>query len=327
MTDPTDAPTPTSTEVIRAPARDQVLVPLDLEQTKAAMHTYQQGLQSLLDPSDWQDAGKGERFVKKSGWRKVATWFSLDLYRVHEEVERGEDGAVLRASFTAAAVAPNGRRVEATAHCAAAESRFSGPRGNTSKLENDLRNTAETRAKNRAISDLVGMGAVSAEEAQAGAAPAAAAAGPEWGPEASEKAQETLVKALAFLLDTGSGPDATRGIALFNELGARYGYIPRAVAQAVALTAMHLKAAANGEPAPTPSAPAAPAAEQPKRDDVKVTGESDIPNDAGPNPDAGAEAEVLTGEVVEPTPNPGQETMAGAGVGTGGGHSDYEVDA
>src|SRR4051812_40807930 len=244
-------PTP-STDIVHAgPARDTVLVPLDLEATRAAMTTYQQGLRALLSDDDWQGRpGAKGSFVKKSGWRKVATWFGLDVLRVGEEVERAEDGMALRASYTAAAVAPNGRRVEATGHCAYAESRFSGERGNATKLENDLRATAETRAKNRAIADLVGMGAVSAEEVQAGAPEAPVEDLPKWGPSASEQAQNTLGKALAYLLDHGDGPDDVASMEVFNAIGTRFTYIPSAAAQAIVMTAGHLKAIVEGTPSP-----------------------------------------------------------------------------
>jgi len=276
-----------STDIVRAgPARDTVLVPLDLEATRAAMSTYQQGLRALLGEDDWQGpAGAKGSFVKKSGWRKVATWFGLDIVRVHEEVERDEDGMAQRASYTAAAIAPNGRRVEATGHCAYAESRFSGPRGNATKLENDLRATAETRAKNRAIADLVGMGAVSAEEIVAGDPATPAEDVPKWGPEASDQLQNLMHKTAAYLLDRGDGPDDMAATELFNAVGTRYGYVPQAAAQAIALTAAHLKALVEGTPSPVTDPPAAPREPEPEHP------KSDIPTDA--------EAERLENERVE----------------------------
>jgi hypothetical protein len=69
--------------------------------------------------------------------------------------------APLRAEVWARAIAPSGRSMDGDGYCSVDEERFSGPRGNKSKLENDLRATATTRAMNRAISGLVGMGEVS----------------------------------------------------------------------------------------------------------------------------------------------------------------------
>ncbi len=137
------------------------LGPLDVTQTKAAMETYQQGLHALLDESDWQSfrdkSGDKQAFCKRSGWRKIATWFELSLETRSIEVERDDDGNPLRARVIARAIAPNGRYAEGEGACAANERRFS-------KLEHDLQATAATRAINRAISNLVGLGAVSAEE-------------------------------------------------------------------------------------------------------------------------------------------------------------------
>jgi hypothetical protein len=60
-------------------------------------------------------------------------------------------------------VAPNGQFGDGDGYCLADEVRFKSRRGRQ-KVENDLRSTATTRAKNRATADLVGMGEVSAEE-------------------------------------------------------------------------------------------------------------------------------------------------------------------
>lgn len=149
------------------PSRAEVLKPLDVAAQRDAMALYQQGLQSILDESDWQNAGRGRKFVKKSGWRKIAAWFSLNI-EIRGEVggvERAEDGSVLRAHVVARAVAPNGRHADGDGYCDVSESRFAD---NKAKLENDLRGTATTRAVNRAVSNLVGMGEVSAEEVNAG---------------------------------------------------------------------------------------------------------------------------------------------------------------
>ena len=159
--DPGAEPEPATALVHRPRVTHEVLTPLNVADQKAAMTAYQQGLQQILDGSDWQDAGRGERFVKKSGWRKIAAWFNLSIELVRDEVERDENGQPTRATVWARAVAPNGRFADGDGHCAVDERRFERNKG---KLENDLRGTAATRATNRAISNLVGMGAVSAEE-------------------------------------------------------------------------------------------------------------------------------------------------------------------
>lgn len=196
VVDEHDTPAP-STALQRREVRMEVIRPLDPQQVVASMREHQELLRAILDPSDWQGApdAKGS-FVKKSGWRKVALAYNLTLERVGELVERDDSGMPRRATYTARAVAPNGRSVEATGHCSFDESRFSGPRGNASKLENDMRATAETRAKNRAISDLIGMGKVSAEEVDAGTA----AEGPPHGPGINDETAAKLRRALAYVL-------------------------------------------------------------------------------------------------------------------------------
>jgi hypothetical protein len=155
----------------RPPAEREVLMPLDPQQVVEGMRQYQRLLRDLLEPSDWQTEDKDGRpldrpFLKKSGWRKIARAFNLSFERVRSEVERDEDGNPVRAEVWIRAVAPNGQYGDGDGYCSSEEKRFQSRRGKQ-KLENDLRTTATTRAKNRAIADLVGMGEVSAEEIEA----------------------------------------------------------------------------------------------------------------------------------------------------------------
>ena len=217
-------------------AEASVLRPLDVNEVKSSMESYQRGLASILDASDWQTAGDG-RFVKKSGWRKIATWFGLSVEIVRERIERDEQGEPLRASVVVKAIAPNGRSMDGDGHCASSEPRFNR-QGGRQKLENDLIGTATTRAKNRAIADLVGMGAVSAEEVDAnGAAPS----GPPFGEAASEELEERLTKALLVLV----GPDKIASVVskIAEDAG---GYLPRISARAV-LWAMSIRLAETAE--------------------------------------------------------------------------------
>lgn len=149
-----------STEIVEAPSR-QALMPLDAADVVRGMTAYQELLPQLLDDSDYQ-AADGKRFVKKSGWRKIARAFNLSVTIVEISVERDENGKSTRAECVARAKAPNGQVQDADGYCSIDE--FTGKRADDKKLENTLRATATTRAKNRAIADLVGMGEVSAEE-------------------------------------------------------------------------------------------------------------------------------------------------------------------
>lgn len=163
---------PASVQVVPAPppSRAEVLHPLDVSEVKGAMEQYQAGLRDLLAAEDWQGPPNQDgSFVKKSGWRKIATWFSLSVNLLPGTAtkERDEDGQLLRASVWARAIAPNGRSADGDGSCAIDEPRFADEKGRI-KVEHDLPATAATRAMNRAISNLVGMGAVSAEEVDAG---------------------------------------------------------------------------------------------------------------------------------------------------------------
>lgn len=151
---------PPSTDLEVRPPGNEVLMPLDTEQVVEGMKAYQKLLQDLLDPSDWQQAGR-DKFPKKSAWRKIARAFNLSMHRIDSGIDRDEEGVPLRAWAVYRATAPNGQIQDGDGYCSAGESRFST---NKAKLEHDMAATATTRAKNRATSDLVGMGEVSAEE-------------------------------------------------------------------------------------------------------------------------------------------------------------------
>jgi hypothetical protein len=141
-------------------ARSVVLPVGTAAQTVAAMRLYQEQCVALLDDDDYQTivtkAGE-RRFRKKSAWRKLALAYGVDLVIVSKEYERDDNGRIVRAEITAAAIAPNGRRAESLGACELAERDFAKP-------GHDIPATAETRAKNRACADLFGMGEVSAEE-------------------------------------------------------------------------------------------------------------------------------------------------------------------
>ena len=112
---------------------------------------------SLLGNDDYQEIsvrGKPRRFMKKSGFRKLATAFCISTDIIREE-RKDLDGYFVY-EITCRAIAPNGRYATACASCASNERSFS-------HVENDTRATSQTRATNRAIADILGEG-VSAEE-------------------------------------------------------------------------------------------------------------------------------------------------------------------
>jgi hypothetical protein len=247
---PPPAPVRTLALAPRPPAEREVLMPLDPEQVVEGMRQYQRLLRDLLEPSDWQTEDKEGRplerpFLKKSGWRKIARAFNLSFERVRSEVERDEHGNPVRAEVWIRAVAPNGQYGDGDGYCSSEEKRFQSWRGKQ-KLENDLRTTATTRAKNRAIADLVGMGEVSAEEIEAEGEQRQSA-----GPPCDTELARTASRALVYL--AGGNEAAERVWDELTELAG--GQMPTLAAQTVVLCARALHDRQNGRAA----AKAAPA--------------------------------------------------------------------
>jgi hypothetical protein len=131
------------------------MLPVDVEQAIVEWKAYQDLTTRLLDKTDYQPIGP-KSFKKKSAWRKYAKAFNLSCEIIDKIVERGEDGKIQYADFVVRATAPSGRYAEAWASCSRSERAFSH--------DQDIAATAQTRAENRAISDLIGAGEVSAEE-------------------------------------------------------------------------------------------------------------------------------------------------------------------
>jgi hypothetical protein len=137
-------------------------------------------------------------------------------------------------------VAPNGQFGDGDGYCSADEVHFKSWRGRQ-KLENDLRSTATTRAKNRATAYLVGMGEVSADEiAPAGEeddhAQALAAGAP-----ASDELARVAFAALAQLLGRGER-DQAAARRVGERIAADHGYLPVAVGRAICYAAAALGA-------------------------------------------------------------------------------------
>jgi hypothetical protein len=109
----------------------------------------------ILDKSDFQHI-QGKDFIKKSGWRKFATFYNL-TDAIEEEKRIKVDEKEFMWKLKVICTAPNGRQTEGVAIVSSKEK--SGAR-----IEHDVYTTAHTRAKNRAISDMIAAGEVSAEE-------------------------------------------------------------------------------------------------------------------------------------------------------------------
>lgn len=167
-----------------------ILRPADsLDRIADAFREYKRVCETILDKSDYQEY-EGKPRKKKSAWRKLATAFNVSTCIVKEELERTESRHVLSASYTVCAYtgpksAPY-RQVEVVGYCDVNEKCCPSSRGEKchkaawkghyccsngcdgrkhwTHPDHDVKSTAQTRASNRAIADLIGCGEVSAEE-------------------------------------------------------------------------------------------------------------------------------------------------------------------
>ena len=164
------------------------------EQAVEAWNAYLDLKKKIVDKEvDVQEIDK-KLFLKKSYWRKIATFFNLSVEVVEES--RETLGHTFVWHFTCKAIAPNGRSSIGVGSCDAFEkavlkdgkymkkgrvtkwARTTDGKSYPEEFEwveatpnsiHNIRSTAETRAFNRAVSNLVGGGEVSAEEVDANA--------------------------------------------------------------------------------------------------------------------------------------------------------------
>ena len=139
---------------------------------QALAAAYDKAVGALIGPNDVQVEGN-RTFKKKSAWRKLARHFRISTAVV--AVDRAYEADDFIATVTVRASAPWGQYADAVGACATSEA--TGKRVITVA---DAIATAETRATNRATSNLIAMGEVSAEEMgerPASAAPRATATG------------------------------------------------------------------------------------------------------------------------------------------------------
>jgi hypothetical protein len=125
---------------------------------------YDRACHALIGPNDIQVEGDRE-FKKKSAWRKLQRHFTIStaVVIVQEKFVDRRRRSIFVAIVTVRAMAPWGQYAEAVGACATDEE--SGQRVITIA---DALATAETRATNRSVSNLIAMGEVSAEEIQKG---------------------------------------------------------------------------------------------------------------------------------------------------------------
>ncbi len=125
-------------------------------QAKAHMQMFQELKANLLSTTDYVTIN-GKPYIKRSGYRKFALAFNITDEIIKEDKEVHEQTGAITWTIHVKASAASGRSCVGVAKCTTTEKTFSHP-------DHDSYATAHTRAKNRAISDLIGSGEVSAEE-------------------------------------------------------------------------------------------------------------------------------------------------------------------
>ena len=149
---------------------------MNVDDAKAFMDNYQELVAALLDKNDYQLIGE-KKAKKRSAWRKLATAFNISDTIIDEDLVFDETNQIVKAKYTVEATLPNGRSAVGVGVCSIFDKiRYNGKnadtetpsnfelRGRFSNAEHDVPSTAHTRAKNRAISDLIGAGEVSSDE-------------------------------------------------------------------------------------------------------------------------------------------------------------------
>lgn len=133
-----------------------------LELQKRMAGAYDRACRALLGPDDIQKE-RDRDFKKKSAWQKLAKYFTISTQVVSVEIRYVNDVATGESYFVAICisrgVAPWGQIADAIGACSQDEE--SGKRKITIA---DALATAQTRATNRATSNLIAMGEVSFEE-------------------------------------------------------------------------------------------------------------------------------------------------------------------
>lgn len=132
-------------------------VSVDVDYALEEWKAYQRLTKELLDENDYQ-THRGKRYKTKSAWQKYARAFNINTQIIDKDIFKNEKGLVIEAEYTVRATLPNGRFVESDGSCDRRES------GKRDMSNHSIKATAKTRATNRAISELIGAGDVSADE-------------------------------------------------------------------------------------------------------------------------------------------------------------------
>src|SRR2546430_8950291 len=139
----------------------EIVAPADINKLAAAFKKFEEFKQRLLNKDDSVEI-RDKKFLKKSAWRKwaLACGVSDDLVNIERIPLQGKDadGSFSYRIVVRAFHVPSGRSSVGVAIASLSEKK------DWAHPEHDVFTLCHTRAKNRAIADLVGGGEVSAEE-------------------------------------------------------------------------------------------------------------------------------------------------------------------
>lgn len=138
---------------------ERPLVPVaSIMELVEAMKRFEVIKAALLVPDRDTYTVEGAERIRKSGWRKLALAFNISDEIVREDVVHDTtDPSYLCVHTRVKAWARGGRTVEGTGTASSRERKFA-------HLEHDLHALAHTRAKSRAIADMLGSSDLVAEE-------------------------------------------------------------------------------------------------------------------------------------------------------------------
>jgi len=152
-----------------APTNINQLDLVDVDYAVKAQKNFESLVEALLDKKTDYQGGK----KKKSAWRKLARAFNISDEKICDKIIRDENHQIISAYFEVKAILPNGRYGIGIGDCSIFDkikaddiempSNFE-LRKRFTNAEHDVIATAHTRAKSRAIADLIGAGEVGADE-------------------------------------------------------------------------------------------------------------------------------------------------------------------
>jgi hypothetical protein len=209
----TDDPIGTAIE-LHEPSR----LPMTVDEATEAMAHYQRISHALIDPAkDMQDIGKS-KFPKRSAFQKLANAYRVSTEIVSDETDYDDEGRMIRARVRVRATHPDGRYQEGDGRAHILE--HGEKKASDPKMEHDCHGTAVTRAKNRAIGDLIAFGAVSAEEAESTVStggPAGSAPLPDWAAHMTDASIPLVAQNLTRVLQAAGIVDPAARVAAIGQ--------------------------------------------------------------------------------------------------------------